>query len=278
MLVSTTWLKDNLDDVVVLDASWHMPGTGRDAHAEYLACRIKGAQRFDIDVIADPESSLPHTLPTPEGFAQAVSAVGISNTTTVVVYEESRLFAAPRARWMFKVMGHDALILEGGLAAWREAGYPVETGEPAAPQTKGTFTAKRDPSILADADLVAEWLARGGQVADVRSPARFEGVEPEPRQGVRGGHMPGALNAHYASLLDDAGRLKGQDELRKVITQSGLDPAQPMIASCGSGVSAAILALALERVGGHARVYDGSWSEWGADLSRPVVTGKAGKP
>lgn len=274
MLVSPEWLMEHLDTVVVLDASWHMPDTGRDPDAEFAASHIPGAQRFDIDKIADPDSPLPHTLPTPEAFAVAVGAMGIGNDTTVVVYEAGALFAAPRAWWMFRVMGHDAMMLDGGLVRWRDRGLPVEAGH-AVPRAAKPFTAHLRRGLLATAEDVERALARG-VVADARSPERFEGRAPEPRPGVRSGHMPGARNVHYATLVDANGSLKGEAELRAAFESAGIDLEKPIVTSCGSGVTAAVVAMALGKLGVSAAVYDGSWTDWGADLARPVATGPAG--
>ena len=275
MLITPEELNARLGEVVVLDASWHMPDTGRDGNAEFVAARIPGARRFDIDAIADTSSGLPHTLPSPEVFARMVGALGISNDTPVVVYEVGAPFAAPRARWMLRVMGHDAAVLDGGLAAWRAAGYPVAHGAPedVAP---ATFVPFYHPEMFADADDVAAALAEGRPVADARSAERFEGRVDEPRPGLRAGHMPGARNVHYASLLTPEGRLKDEAALRAVFGEAGVDLTKPVVTTCGSGVTASILALALERIGTPAAVYDGSWTEWGGDPARPVVKGPSG--
>ncbi len=273
-LVDPAWLGERLGRVVVLDASWHMPDTGRDPDAEFLEAHIPGARRFDIDTIADTDSGLPHTLPSPERFAEMVGALGIDNTTEVVVYEAGPVFSAPRAWWMFRVMGHDAKILDGGFARWRAEGFPVESGA-AAPATPARFTARFDPSLYADADTVARTLEKGGNVLDARGAPRFTGSVPEPRAGLRAGHMPGARNLPYASLVAEDGTLKKGDALKSAIAASGMNPARPVVTSCGSGVTAAIIALALDEIGVPARVYDGSWTEWGGDPSRPVATGPA---
>lgn len=272
MLISPQELAAKLDRVTVLDASWHMPDTGRDPDAEFRAAHIPGALRFDIDEIADKSSALPHTLPSPEAFAVAVGALGIGNDTEVVAYEAGGLFTAPRAWWMFAVMGKPIQLLEGGLARWQAEGRPVESG-PAATPAPANFTPHFDPALFASADDVAAALAAGETVVDVRSPERFAGSAPEPRPGIRAGHMPGAKNLHYARLSDAEGKLRPEAELRAAIEDAGIDLDKPVITSCGSGVTAAILALALTRLGTPARVFDGSWTEWGGDPARPVVTG-----
>lgn len=271
MLITPADLAAKLDRVVVLDASWHMPDAGRDPDAEFAEAHIPGARRFDIDRIADPASSLPHTLPSPEFFAAAVGALGISNDTDVVVYEAGGTFTAPRAWWMFAVMSKSVEILSGGLKRWRAEGHPVESGPPA-PATPATFVPTYDPALFASADDVAAALAAGETVVDVRSAERFAGRAPEPRAGVRSGHMPGAINLHYAALTGPDGELKSEEELRETVAGAGIDLSAPVTASCGSGVTAAILALALTKIGTPARVFDGSWTEWGSDTSRPVVT------
>ncbi|MDR7035909.1 MULTISPECIES: 3-mercaptopyruvate sulfurtransferase [Methylobacterium] len=277
-LVSPEWLHERLaaPDLVVLDGSWYLPAAGRDPEAEYRAAHIPGAIRFDIDAVSDEGSGLPHMLPRPEVFASRMRALGIGDGAQIVVYDGMGLFSAPRVWWMLRTFGvRDVAVLDGGLPAWVAAGYPTEEGEPR-PRDRRHFTARLDNGAVADAGDIARALDTGSaQVVDARSGTRFRGEEAEPRPGVRPGHMPGALNVHYAALQTD-GRMKDPDSLRAVFAENGVDPDRPVVTTCGSGVTAAIVSLALESIGRPARaLYDGSWSEWGADTSRPVETGPA---
>ncbi|WP_449410556.1 3-mercaptopyruvate sulfurtransferase [Methylobacterium komagatae] len=275
-LVTPAWLYERLSapDIIVLDASWYLPAAGRDPEAEYRAAHIPGAIRFDLDAMSDTESSLPHMMPRPEVFASRMRALGIGDGQQVVIYDGMGLFSAPRVWWMLKTFGmRDALVLDGGLPAWLAAGYPTEEGE-TQPRERRHFTARLDNGAVADAGDIARALETGSaQVVDARSGPRFRGEEAEPRPGVRPGHMPGAKNLHYASLQRE-GRMKSPEELAEVFTAAGVDPRRPVLTTCGSGVTAAIISLALETMGHPARgLYDGSWSEWGADPQRPVEKG-----
>ncbi|PXW52394.1 3-mercaptopyruvate sulfurtransferase [Methylobacterium sp. B4] len=276
--VTPDWLHQRLSapDIVVLDASWYLPAQGRDAEAEYRAAHVPGAIRFDLDAMSDTESSLPHMLPRPEVFSSRMRALGFGDGAQVVVYDGMGLFSAPRVRWMLQTFGmRDVSILEGGLPAWIAAGYPTEDGE-SRPRDRRHFTARLDNGAVADAGDIARALAGGTvQVVDARSGPRFRGEEAEPRAGVRPGHMPGAKNLHYAALQAN-GRLRDEASLRAAIAEAGVDLGQPVITTCGSGVTAAIVALALETLGRPPRaLYDGSWAEWGSDPARPVETGPA---
>lgn len=276
-LVDAGWLKARLGDpgLVVLDCSWYLPAMNRDPEAEYAAGHIPGARRFDFDRnFALADTDLPHMLPRPEDFEAGAGALGIGRTSQVVCYDGAGIFAAPRAWWMFRAMGHAAVaVLDGGMPAWKAAGGEIETTPPL-PAVPGDFSARPDPARLGDAAAILAALQdTGAVVLDARAAGRFAGHQPEPRPGLRAGHMPGAVNLPFDTLLEN-GRYRDMAALRAAFAACGVQRGTRAIASCGSGVTASVLALGAEVAGlGPVSVYDGSWSEWG-DAQRtdlPVV-------
>ena len=265
-LVSTQWLETHLKDpdLRVLDASWYLPDAGRDPRNEYLAAHIPGARFFDIDGIADHRSSLPHMAPPPEKFISRMRAMGVGDGHQVVVYDSAGLFSAARVWWTFRLMGKtDVAILDGGLRKWQSEGRPVEDVLPVIRDRH--MTVQRQASLSKDVTQVAHASKLGDtEIIDARSAARFRGEVPEPRPGLRSGHIPGSRNVPYSTLLNPDGTMKDLAGLRAAFAGAGVDLTRPAITTCGSGVTAAILSLALERLGhrNHA-LYDGSWAEWG---------------
>ncbi len=276
LLVSTEWLGERLNapDIRVLDGSMYLPTDGRNGREIYLQKHVPGARFFDIDEIADDQSCLPHMLPPVEKFVARVRRMGIGDGHRVVVYDQQGIYSAARVWWMFRVFGHqDVAVLDGGLPKWEAEGRPVEAEVP--DPRERHFTGRKNSALVRDVTQVARAVKLGDeQIVDARAAGRFRGEEAEPRKGLRAGHMPGAKNVPFKTLLNDDQTMKAPDQLRAVFEAAGVDLARPVVTTCGSGVTAAILSLALARIG-HSRnaVYDGSWVEWGAYPDLAVETG-----
>ncbi len=275
-LVSTQWLADHLKDpdLRVIDASWYLPDMNRDPKAEYDAAHIPGTRFFDIDDISDTLSDLPHMAPSPEKFMSRLRAMGIGDGHQVVVYDGNGIFSAARVWWLFRLMGKtDIAVLDGGFGKWQAEGREIEDMPPILRDRH--MTASRQAHLVKDVTQVAAAAKLGDwQIVDARGTARFRGEEPEPREGLRSGHIPGSKNVHYATLLNDDGTMKRGGALKAAFTDAGVDLDKPVITTCGSGVTAAILALGLELLGHRDwALYDGSWAEWGQFDQLKVETG-----
>lgn len=276
-LVSTDWLAENLKspDLRVIDASWYLPDMGRDARAEYNARHIPGARFVDIDDVSDARSELPHMLPPVEKFMSRMRALGIGDGHQVVVYDGAGIFSAPRVWWMFKYFGQDNVaVLDGGLPKWIADGHPV-TDEPPVIRDRHMVPQIHD-ALVRDVTQVAASAKLGDHtIVDARPAPRFRGEAAEPRPGLRAGHIPNARNVPFSEVIAENGTLKNPGELRLIFERAGVDLTKPAITSCGSGVTAAILSLALERIGATHALYDGSWAEWGMYGDLRVATGEA---
>lgn len=276
-LVSCAWLAERLDapDIRVVDATWFLPGDARNAKVLFADRRIPGAIFFDLDEIADTTSALPHMLPSPEKFAARMRKLGIGDGMRVIVYDAQGLFSAARVWWTFRVMGHeDVAVLDGGFPAWEAGSYPIEI-DPPSPRGERHFTARYRADLVRDLRDMRAAVANGDlQILDARPKDRFNGTAPEPRPGLKSGYMPGARNIPTPALVGPSGFMRSREELQQVFAELGANPEQAAVCTCGSGVTAAIIALALARLGRwDASVYDGAWAEWGGLADTPIATG-----
>ena len=273
-VVTTEWIAARLGApaIRVVDGSWYLPGTGRDAATEYSAGHIPGAVFFDIDASSDPDTRLPHMLPAADRFAERMASLGLRDSDHIVVYDGSgQNLSAPRVWWMFRAFGHDRVsVLDGGMGKWRSEHRPIEQGIVTLP--RGSFTARLNCEAVRDQASVRANIDRAvEQLVDTRSAGRFAGVEPEPRPGLRGGHVPGSVNLPFTDLVRTDGTIWPVEELRRRLVAAGVDLSRPVVATCGSGTSACALVLSLHLIG-HTRtaVYDGAWAEWGGQSDTPI--------
>lgn len=276
-LVTTEWLAGEMEatDLRIVDASYFLAEHGRDAAADYQAGHIPGAVFMDLAEIADTSSPLPSMLPSPEKFASRMQSLGLGDGSRIVLYDDSPLHTAARAWWMLNTFGaHDVAILDGGLAKWKAEGRPLATGKEALRHRH--FTVWADDAHVRTLDQMKANVDSGAeQVADARSAARFTGEEPDPRPATHAGHIPGSKNIYYKDLFNDDGTWKQGDALKSVFEQAGIDLARPLVATCGSGITAAVLVFGAHLLGNNAALYDGSWAEWGADRTTPKAMGTA---
>jgi thiosulfate/3-mercaptopyruvate sulfurtransferase len=273
-LVSTDWLAEHLGEpgLTIVDSSWHMPASGRSGRDEYLASHIPGARFLDIDELSDRSNPAPHMLPSASDFASAMGRLGIGSGDRIVVYDNSPIRTAARGWFMLRHFGaRQVAILDGGFQKWLAERRPTESGEP--PQRRARFDAEERDEVATKEQILA---GVASPLLDARGKARFEGSEADPRPGIAAGHIPGAANLPFSSLYDDDGRFRSTEEIRRLFAEAGIDPARPFTASCGSGVTANSLLFAAHLLGNDgARLYDGSWSEWGADPATPKAVGPA---
>jgi len=277
-VVSFEWLRQRLDEpgIKIVDASWYLPAQNRNGAAEHAASRIPGAVFFDQDKVVAPGSDLPHTIPNPADFGRAVGELGLSETDTIIVYDGPGMFSAPRVWWLLRMFGAgNAYVLDGGFDSWKAQGFPTQTGDPATPAPADFNSNPNTDAVTGFGAMRSIVELKTSQIADARAAGRFAGAEPEPRAGLRSGHMPGARNVPFATLLD-GGKLKPLTQLRAVLEGAGLDLDKPVVTTCGSGVTAAVITLALQSIGHRDNtLYDGSWSEWGSHDDTSIVTGEA---